>query len=435
VLNEYLYDMEKVVLSHYRCFSYLELSFKKKVNLLIGDNASGKTTLVRALSSILNAFFAGFSDENTRFFGLSKNDFSIVKGDAVLVNEEPISILFKNLNVEAELKLNSKKGRTLQDPLSPMVRMGKELYNSFLIEGQQVQQLPLFASFSTSDIHSVRSINVEKFKKYDHKPSFGYYECLSGDGFLKYWTKRLLVLKEANKGEVEITGVSNALLKCLGPEGCNIISKVQIRHNQGKVYYILLDKREVDTENLSDGLRRLVNIIMDIAFRCMILNKGILGVKACEKTYGTVLIDEIDLHLHPKLQALVVKGLQKAFPRLQFIITSHAPMVMTGIPIDSDNKIYKLNYSLSEGYSAKEVQLYGLDASTIIQTALGVTPRSQEVENLLISLFDFIDNDAFDKASEKLKELRVKFGNNLPELAKAEAMLNFLTVTKDDTDK
>ena len=108
---------------------------------------------------------------------------------------------------------------------------------------------------------------------------------------------------------------------------------------------------------------------------------------------------------------------------------------MTGIPIDSDSKIYKLNYSLPEGYSAKEVQLYGLDASTIIQTALGVTPRSQEVDNLLISLFDFIDNDAFDKASEKLKELREKFGNNLPELAKAEAMLNFLTVSKDDTDK
>ncbi len=178
---------------------------------------------------------------------------------------------------------------------------------------------------------------------------------------------------------------------------------VHIRPNQGKVYYYLNDNRVSDTDNLSDGLRRLINIVMDLGFRCMLLNKGFYGSEACKKTTGTVLIDEIDLHLHPTLQSVVMKGLQNAFPLIQFIITSHAPMVMTGIPMDDKNKIIRLGFSKNEGYYAKEIETYGLDASTIIQAILGVTPRSQEVEDRLPTLFSFIDNDQYEKALEKLK--------------------------------
>jgi predicted ATP-binding protein involved in virulence len=166
---------------------------------------------------------------------------------------------------------------------------------------------------------------------------------------------------------------------------------------------------------------------MDLAFRSMLLNKGIHGEKACAETEGTVLIDEIDLHLHPTLQSVVMKGLQNAFPKLQFIITSHAPMIMTGIPMDNENKIIKLDFSQKAGYTAREIQAFGLDATTIIQAVLGVTPRSQVVEDRLKVLFGYIDSDHYEAAAKKLDEMRKDFGDNLPELAKAEAMLNFLT--------
>jgi len=412
----------------------LSLTFSNKVTLFIGDNASGKTTIIRALSSVLNSFFIGFSDENTRFGGLNKNDFRIIaskfKG---LANEMPIKIDFNLLGAQGSLELFSVKGRTLQKPLDQISKLGKEIYQNLFKDGNQQVALPLFASFSTSDIHSVRKLHGERFKKYDHKPSFGYYECLQGDGFLNYWTKRLLVLQEASRGEMEIDGVKNAIKDALGEKGCNVITEMQIRHNQGKVYYILSDDRETETAHLSDGLRRLVNIVLDLGFRCMLLNKGIYGTQACLNTEGTVLIDEVDLHLHPTLQSVVLKGLQYAFPKLQFIITSHAPMIMTSIPSNINNKIYKLDFKKHEGYSAKEIETYGLDASTIIQAYLGVTPRSQEVADRLKLLFNFIDNDEYKRAAEKLEEMRKEFGNNLPELSQAEAMLNFLTDEEDDS--
>jgi predicted ATP-binding protein involved in virulence len=427
--------MKNIELKNYRCFEKLPLDFSNKVNLLIGDNASGKTTLMRALSASLSSFFTGFSDENTRFTGLAKDDFRIIEAEASLVNEVPIKVDFEWLDSKVALELKSPKGRTLQDPLKPIKLKGAEMYKNMFAEKKQVLSLPLIASFSTSDIHSTRKISLEPFKKYDHKPSFGYYECLQGDGFLEYWTKRLLVLREANTGELEINGVVSTLMAALGPNGCNIISDVHIRPNQGKVYYYLNDNRVSDTENLSDGLRRLINIVMDLSFRCMLLNKGIYGLEACKKTEGTVLIDEIDLHLHPTLQSLVMKGLQNAFPNLQFIITSHAPMIMTGIPMDEQNKIIKLGFKKGEGYTAKEIETYGLDASTIIQAILGVTPRSQDVEDRLSTLFNFIDNNEYEKAILKLADMRKQFGNYLPELAKAEAMLNFLIDKPNDSNK
>lgn len=424
--------MNNIELNNYRCFEKLLLIFSDKVNLLIGDNASGKTTIIRALSAVLNSFFSGFSDENTRFWGLSKNDFRIIEHDSVLANELPIKIDFVLLNVVASLELHSKKGRTLQKPLDPIYRLGKELYDNLFVDGVQKKALPLFANFSTSDIHSNRKLSVEKFKKYDHKPSFGYYECLQGDGFLDYWTKRLLVLQEASRGELEIEGVRKAIRDALGPDGCNVIRDLQIRHNQGKVYYILSDGRESQTDNLSDGLTRLINIILDLSFRCMLLNKGIYGIDACKKTKGTVLIDEMDLHLHPTLQSVVIKGIQNAFPNLQWIITSHAPMIMTGIPMDQKNKIYKLGYNSTDGYTAKEIDSYGLDASTIIEAIIGITPRAKEVDERLKILFNLIDNDNYKLATKHLVEMKKQFGDALPELSKAEAMINFL---REDNDK
>ena len=420
--------MKYIELHNYRCFEYLELSFKSKVNLLIGDNASGKTTVIKAAGSVLNSFFSGFSDEYTQFSGLSRTDFTTIVTRTGLAKEQPIQINFNMLDREASLQLHSMKGRTLRKPLAPIADLGKERYD-LLFDGKNEQSyaLPLFAAFSTTDIHATRRLSVKLFKKYAHKPSFGYYECLQGDGFLPYWTKRLLVLREAGYGKLELAGVQGAILQALGPEGCGIISDMQIRHNQGQVYYTSADGREVETDKLSDGYRRLVNMVMDLAFRCMILNQGLFGLDACLKTEGTVLIDEVDLHLHPTLQTKVIKGLQRAFPRLQLIATTHAPMVMTGIPMDGDHKIYHLHFSSQEGYSAREVQLYGLDASTIIEAALGVTPRSKQVDERLSVLFSLIDADDYAAAARKLKEMRQEFGDRLPELSKAEAMLNFLT--------
>lgn len=426
--------MRQITFDHFRCFDHLRLEFTEHVNLLIGDNGSGKTTIVRGISTALNAFFTGFSDANTRFTGLEKNDFKVDQANGIIANEEPVKISFNWLDTENTLELRTAKSKTLKAPLKPITELGKKLYKELVKDGIQQAPLPLITSFSTSDIHKPRRFSPDIFKKYDHKPSFGYFECFQGDGFMKYWTLRLLTLKEANLGQLEIDGVLNALKDALGPDGCNVIDHAEIRPIKGDVYYHLSDGRVTDTDNLSDGLRRLVNIVMDMSFRCMLLNKGIYGLDACTMTSGTVLIDEIDLHLHPVLQSKVLNALKRAFPRIQFIVTSHAPLIMSGIPNDPQNSIIKLSYEAPRGYMAQNINAYGLDASTILQIVMGISPRSQKVEDDLKIMFSLIDQDRFTEAFNKLGELRHRFGDNLPELARAEAMLNILMEPVDGAD-
>lgn len=439
--------MKRIRVENFRCYDDLTVNLKSGVNLLIGDNASGKTTVLKACRYVLSAFFSGYSDENTRWESPVDDDFSVRIADGMILPERPIRIFFlpdttqyapvpeENALVrpgtgekEYVVQKNSKKNsRSLIGGLE-----GFRDYARLLVNVTD-KALPLFASFSTEDIHSTRRLDAARFKNYLQKVSFGYYECLNGDGFFPYWLKRLLVLQEGQKNLHEIASVRTAVSKALGTGGCGIIDELSIRPNQGKVYYIFSDGREVDAEHLSDGYRRLVNIVTDVAFRCALLNGRLYGADAVSNTYGTVLIDEIDMHLHPTLQANVLRGLQRAFPKLQFIVTSHAPMVMTSVKNDERNVVYRLSYEDGK-YSLQESDTYGMDASTITDAVLKQTPREKAVDEQLKELFERIDAGSEKEARTLLEEMRTHFGDRLPELAEAEAMLNFSIAEDDEED-
>lgn len=381
--------MKKINLENFRCFNSFDLSFKPGINLLIGDNASGKTSIFRACRHVLSAFFSGFSDDNTKWYGIDNSDFMIIRNDGVLLPDKPIKIGFDfdgfnhivsvddNIMPFTIEKKSRKNSRALVSGFSEYRRYAKHLYdNMYDSDNNRLAQLPVFVAFSTEDIHTKRQINHEKFKSYAQKATFGYYECLSGGGCFNYWVERLIVLDEGeNKLPVdsdlmksvaqEKRLVISALLNSLGHNGCDIINDIAVHSKQGKVYFTLKDGRVVDAFNLSDGYQRLVNIILDIAFRCVILNRELFGDDTCAKSYGTVLIDEIDLHLHPTLQSIVLNGLIHTFPNLQFIVTTHAPMIMSNVMSNDRNVVYKLDFSNNQ-YSATEVETYGMDLSTVV---------------------------------------------------------------------
>lgn len=439
--------MKDIKLQNFRCFAEQSITFHRGINLLIGDNASGKTSILKACKYVLSSFFSGFSDENTTWANPDVDDFRVVTaGDGIILPEQPIHIKFNTndviehrslLNIQPSLieveepqypyvltKNSKKNSRSLITGINGYKNYAQSLLNDYISEDGQHRALPLFVSFSTEDIHSKRKINKSKFKAYNQKPSFGYYECLEGDGFFEYWNYRLLVLQEGRESNPEIMIVRRAIQEALGTDGCDIIRDIQIRPIQKKVYYIFTDGREIEADYLSDGYKRIANIITDIAFRCALLNRGIYGEETCQRTKGTVLIDEVDLHLHPTLQSKVLQGLRKAFPNIQFIVSSHAPMVMSGVESNDENVVYKLDFSNENGYRVYAINTYGLDISTLTDIVLNQTPRAVEVDEELSQLFNLIDHEENEAARTLLDSMRKRFEDNLPELAQAEAMLN-----------
>ena len=443
--------MQDITIKNFRCYEEKNMEFRRGVNLLIGDNSVGKTSLLHACNLVVNAFFSGYSDENTVWKSVDDNDFRDMG-----VAELPIEIIFHpneqdypiiqtqsgnnyslDPNVELKIEKKSKKNsRNLTTGLKALRDYATVCnHSSHILQEDksvlQVNVLPVYACFTTEDIHSVRKFDKNKFNKYNHKPSFGYFECYDCRGLFECWIKRLLVLKEAQRGEEEINSVRNAIIEALGPTGCNIINDMAIRHNERKVYFMFVDGRESESALLSDGYRRLVNIVMDIAFRCALLNKSMFGAQCYKHTHGTVIIDEIDEHLHPALQVRVLKALQDTFPKIQFIISTHAPLVMSSVEPRKDengndiNVVYKLEY-VDGTYTHKELDIYGMDASTIIETYMGQPSRDLRTHDKIKAILDLIDKGDIQAARNSLKELEQNIACGDPELTRIEALISFM---------
>lgn len=452
--------MRCVIIKNFRCYEEKIIEFRRGVNLLIGDNSVGKTSLLRACNLVMNSFFSGFSDENTVWKSAESDDFREIKNVDLKTDDLPIDITFFldeydcppielldgkmcqlqakrswNDTTESEVlkieKKSKKNARNLITGLKPLKKYASLLQtNSHSIvdnEAFQRNALPLFAYFTTEDIHSVRKFDKEKkeFKKYPQKPSFGYFESHDCKGLLDCWLKRMLVLKEAKKGDVEIECVRKAIISALGSNGCGIIKDIDIRTNDEEVYFLYLDGREVRSDLLSDGYRRLVSIVVDLAMRSALLNKVKFGSEAFKQTHGTVIIDEIDEHLHPALQVRILKSLKDTFSKIQFIVSTHAPLVMSSVESNEDNVVYKLCFENNQ-YVHTEVNPYGMDASTIMETTMNQVARNIEIDKELKILFDFIDKDDISNARQQLDSLREKMNNSDPELSRAEALISFL---------
>ena len=450
--------MRRVTINNFRCYESISIDFRRGINLLIGDNSVGKTSLLRACNLVMNAFFCGYSDENTKWKSAEDDDFREIKNDDVATDELPINIAFvldeidcpvitledgsvKHLYDNGPLlgeveyptlcieKRTKKNARNLVSGLLPLRNYASLLQKNShsIIDGTAVQRnaLPLFAYFTTEDIHTVRKFDKEKrsFKKYPQKPSFGYFENFDCKGLLDCWLKRLLVLKEAKKGEQEIECVRKAVVSALGPDGCRIIEDMKVRDNDNEVYFIFCDGREVRSDLLSDGYRRLVSIVIDLAFRCALLNKVMYGDEAYKQTHGTVIIDEIDEHLHPELQVRILKALHNTFQKIQFIVSTHAPLVMSSVENTPENVVYKLEYK--DGiYSHKELNTYGLDVNLLLKEQMKVSVRDTKASKLFEQIDLYLKEKDLDKAKAILNELEMITDPQQPELVRLRAIIN-----------
>lgn len=164
---------------------------------------------------------------------------------------------------------------------------------------------------------------------------------------------------------------------------------------------------------LSDGIRNIFGMISDIAYRCYLLNSH-LDKESAKETEGIVLIDEVDMHLHPAWQQTILQDLQTAFPKLQFIVTTHSPQVLTTVPAECIRIIDGQNiYFASAGTK-------GAEASRLLDRIFGVKNRPPQDENTLMLAeyrrLVYKDEWNSEKALELRKQLDVIFQDEEPEL-------------------
>jgi len=175
--------------------------------------------------------------------------------------------------------------------------------------------------------------------------------------------------------------------------------------------------KRLTVNQLSGGELNLIAMIGDLARRMAIANpdstKPLLGS-------GIVLIDEIDLHLHPKWQRMIVPKLRYVFPNCQFIISTHSPHVITHVEPES---LFLLKQTDLGIVTEKPSGSYGKNVDRVLEDLMGLkTTRPDEVDFNLHSIFEAIDAGKLEKAQKMIAKLEQKIGAD-PELVRARVLI------------
>jgi len=187
----------------------------------------------------------------------------------------------------------------------------------------------------------------------------------------------------------------------------------RIRRQDKPTMVVEKDGEELDVNQLSQGEKSLLALVGDIARRLAILNPSLDNPLEGD---GVVMIDEVDLHLHPKWQHDLIDKLVTTFPNLQFILTTHSPHV-----ISDRNDI--LLYSLDDGELTQMPNVYGEDVNTVLTKIMDVDIRDSEVEKQFTEIRRAISKREYQIAEEKINDLSDQLPPDNLELLKCRLML------------
>lgn len=178
------------------------------------------------------------------------------------------------------------------------------------------------------------------------------------------------------------------------------------------------NRETLSLEQLSDGERCLLATVGDLTRRLAIANpeaeNPLLG-------RGIVLIDEVELHLHPAWQRTIAPTLQKAFPNIQLIMTTNSPLVLGGL--DENFKIFGLFHNNGDLVRAKEMPVGQYDANLVLENYMGTPCVSPEISELESRIFSLIEAREFEAAKTEIERLAALTRGTDDTITKARVMM------------
>ena len=320
----------KAIIKNFNGIVDLELPLDPQLNILVGDNGSGKTAILEALTVGVGTLFAGMKDVTSAGFKKSAVRYTQLQEYAYPVMVAMEATLDGG-TVKWERYKNSQSGTTTTKEAYQLIDHAKRL--DHLLRSEVEVDLPMISYFATSrlfvEVGKTRKKAANgKSKKLGSRYRGSKYSLDARSNFrqfLSWFELKELSHLQKRSPDVSLEQVRKAIVNNL--PGCrHIFYDFDPDTNRGLTVE-LEDERVLPFDYLSDGMRSFIAMIADIAHRCVLLNPH-YGGDVLERTEGVVLIDELDLHLHPSWQKAVINGLRTTFPGIQFIISTHSPFLI-----------------------------------------------------------------------------------------------------------
>ena len=459
------------------------------VTVIVGNNGAGKSQVLQALATGLSWFVARLSDENADGVELTQSNIKNNKHlSSVKIFIEDLSCIEKNKKlVEDKIHANWAISATREMKLKPSVYGIQvenliEIVESYVHKFNESQEasLPILAFYPVD--RGVKPTPVEVSENFINNQFTAYDDALEKtvnfDSFFSWFREREDIENEKKAKSRSFRKDDSDLLSLLKSEFKHSTSGVkkilpeneidsitlQLIHDiRDKIHYQLnndfhdkslstvrdsiefftsfenvhirrqgiptmiveKDGEELDVNQLSQGEKSLLALVGDIARRLALLNPSLDNPLEGE---GVVMIDEVDLHLHPKWQHDLIDKLVATFPNVQFILTTHSPHV-----ISDRNDI--LLYSLDDGELTEMPNVYGEDANTVLTKIFDVDIRDSDVEEQFTIIRRAISKHDYVTAENRIAELAEKLPFDHLELLKCRLLLAQARLANSNTDE
>ncbi|EMF84243.1 AAA domain protein [Leptospira weilii serovar Topaz str. LT2116] len=413
-------------IKNFRNFASETFKFHPNFNLVVGENGAGKTSLLDAIAIAAGSWFLGIQGYDSR--SIKSDEVRVQRNESErVINYEgqyPVSIeaegIIQSENLKWTRTLNGPGGRTTRIGAQKAKDISEQAARS-VAQGEKNVLLPLIAHYGSGRLW-VQPRDMTDFYNQEQPQSSrldGYHYSLDPridfSELFRWIRNEKYISLEDGKDRKQYVAVKNAIIGCLD-QGKSIDYNVKAQdlmveiNRQGTLPFRLL----------SDGQRNMVALAADIGFKAAQLNPQ-LGDKVLQETPGVVLIDEIDLLLHPKWQRRVVHDLKKTFPKIQFFASTHSPQVIGETP---NNEIILLT---ANGPIHPDIS-YGVDSNWILKYVMDSQDRSAETRDLINKIeLELSKNDPV-RAKELLNELREKLNGEDGEFARLQAKIERISI-------
>ncbi|MBY0238599.1 MAG: AAA family ATPase [Burkholderiaceae bacterium] len=446
--------LESIELSNFRLFSELRCDFHPSLTVLVANNGGGKTSILDAIRVLFDAYLSAFP--SGKGAGIKVQDVRQLRSHDELALAQHVfparvsargTLTGESSPIEWSYALNTAKSKATRKDAKVLSDFAQQLQQGALRQGDTTNW-PLLAFYGTGRLWRHKSITAAKqFSMGFNSREGAYIDCMDPASSFKYFSEwyryayRAVIAKQhffmrenvhATRDEILshqsafsplITAVQNAVNTVLAPSGWKNIAYSSTLDD------ITAEHDEIGTMSvgqLSDGIRTTLALAADIAYRAVQLNPH-LGNNAARQTSGVVLIDEVDMHLHPSWQQVILASLQEAFPRLQFIVTTHSPQVLTSVDASCIRQLRQEQQGHGE-FSAKHIlqQTKGVASSDILAEIMNVDPVPPVQEARMLDEYHALIQQNLHESLEG-KEMRSllesHFGGRHPVMLDCDSMI------------
>ena len=412
--------LSSVHLENYRCFEALPIEFDPDLMVFVGGNGSGKTALLTAICTGLSPLLSRLPfDKRPKLPGITPSDIRLTGGDqsAPFAHLALTGQLNGNGHVDWDRTRFRDSSKATREAAPRRRQETKHLYAAIdrIVDAHnhgQPYNLPVFAFYGTN-----RAVNVPHNRMRRRAMPMVFRRLLGLENALETKTDfrravgffDLLELRELREQRDHDSPEASRCLDAVRRAIQAMIPDVTNPRIDGKTGRFAVDSVDpsgvpirLHLDQLSDGYQVILGVVMDFALRLALANPPVTATEDVLQTDAIMIVDEVDLHLHPLWQQRVIPDLRRTFPRTQFILTTHSPQVATTVPSQSlrvlkDGKLHVVPAGTE-----------GAEAARLLEDVFGAQARSPHVPvpALLQQYMDLVDSDEAD--SPQAQYLRAK---------------------------